>query len=369
MDYVLGLDSLDMHSLPLIGGKNAGLGELIRAGIRVPPGFAVTTDAYSAFIAGAGVMPGISEILSGLDSEDMDSTNAASIEIHKLIGTAPLSDEISESIKGGYLRLCERCQTDTVPVAVRSSATAEDLPRASFAGQHDTFLWVHGADRVVERVRQCWAGLFTSRAIAYRAKNGVPHEKALMSVGVQKMVDSRVAGVMFTLNPTNGDPSKVIIEGSWGLGEAIVSGSVNPDKFVIDKVMKELDEKTVSVKSIAFAYDPNGGEILQACLDEEMQRGCCLDEHEIESLFATATAIKAHFSLPMDIEWAIDREAVFPENVFVLQARPETVWSQRNTGSVLGKMSGLELCFQFVERGMMGIKIPRDPTMDHGWGR
>ena len=131
-------------------------------------------------------------------------------------------------------------------MAVRSSATAEDLPTASFAGQQDTYLWITGADRVIESVRKCWASLYTPRAISYRVKNDFPHEKVLISVGIQKMVNSRAAGVMFTLNPTDGDISKVVIEGSWGLGETVVSGSVNPDKFVVDKVMGEINERTIS---------------------------------------------------------------------------------------------------------------------------
>lgn len=358
MGYILDFEDLNIRSLPLVGGKNASLGEMIKAGIRVPPGFAVTTDAYLSSITETVITPGIFKMLSDLNPEDTDSINEAGTEIQKLILTAPIFGEVLESIKRGYARLSGRCLANAIPVAVRSSATAEDLPTASFAGQHDTYLWVNSPDLVVERVRQCWASLFTPRSIGYRAKNHVPHEKVLMSVGVQKMVNSRAAGVIFTLDPTNGDPSKVVIEGNWGLGETVASGSVNPDKFVIDNVMRQIDARTVSVKHIEFVYDPDKGEVLHTCLPEEMQCQSCLNEDEIKALVDTARTIESHYGRPMDIEWAIDRDAIFPENIFVVQARPETVWSQRETGPILGRKTGMQLFFSFVERGMKGFKIP-----------
>jgi pyruvate,water dikinase len=179
-----------------------------------------------------------------------------------------------------------------------------------------------------------------------------------MSVGVQKMVNSRTAGVLFTLNPSNGDPSKVVIEANWGLGETVVSASVNPDKFVVDKVMKEIDERKVSVKHLECVYDPKRGEVVHVDLPEQMQLQCCLNEEEIEALFDAAGKIESHYGLPMDVEWAIDRDTAFPENVFVVQARPETVWSQRKAEAVLGRKTGMQLFFGFIERGMKGIKIP-----------
>ncbi|MBW2285359.1 MAG: hypothetical protein JRF65_12255, partial [Deltaproteobacteria bacterium] len=228
MAYVLDFSLLDKSSLPLVGGKNASLGEMIKAGIHVPPGFAVTTDSYLAFITDTGIKDRIYEVLSGLDPEDVRALNAASDAVQELIRGGEMADPIQRAIEEGYDGLCERSDVSRLPVAVRSSATAEDLPTASFAGQQDTYLWQVGAEKVIRSVQRCWASLFTPRAIAYRVKNDFPHEKVLISVGVQKMVNSRTAGVMFTINPTDGDPSKVVIEGSWGLGETVVSGSVNP---------------------------------------------------------------------------------------------------------------------------------------------
>jgi pyruvate,water dikinase len=358
MAYILDFEDLDKRFFSLVGGKNAGLGEMMRAGISVPPGFAVTTEGYLDFIAEAGIRSRIFKILSDLDPGDITSINAASTEIQGLIMTPSISGKILESIERGYSRLNRKCVADAVPVAVRSSATGEDLPTASFAGQHDTYLWVNDPERVVESVHRCWASLFTSRAIDYRIKKGFTHEKVLMSVGVQKMVNSRAAGVLFTLNPTNGDPSKVVIEGNWGLGETVVSGSVNPDKFVVDKVMKEIDEKKVSAKHLESLYDPKRGEVVEVDLPEEMQLQCCLDEEEVEALFHMAKKIESHYGRPMDVEWAIDADLAFPENVFVVQARPETVWSQLKLEPILERKDGYQLFFGFVERAMKGIKIP-----------
>jgi pyruvate,water dikinase len=213
MDYILDFEKLDKNSLPIVGGKNASLGEMIKADIRVPPGFAVTTDSYLLFITDAGIKDRIIDLVSDLDPDEVEALNEASSEVQALIKKTPMPETVGKAIKDGYSRLCEKCAVESVPVAVRSSATAEDLPTASFAGQQDTYLWIQSADQVITRVQSCWASLYTPRAIAYRIKNDFPHEKVLISVGVQKMVNSKAAGVMFTLNPTDGDVSKVLIEG------------------------------------------------------------------------------------------------------------------------------------------------------------
>ena len=355
MDYILNFELLDKTSLPMVGGKNASLGEMIKAGIRVPPGFAVTTDSYLNFITETGIKDKIFEILSHLQPDDVNALNKASAEIQGLINNTSMNDEVQSAIEMGYSQLCEKCNVKQVPVAVRSSATAEDLPTASFAGQQDTYLWVVGADNIINSVRKCWASLYTPRAIDYRNKNNFPHEKVLISVGIQKMVNSRTAGVMFTLNPTNGDPSKVVIEGSWGLGETVVSGSVNPDKFVVDKVVMETSERTISAKHIKCVHDPKGGEVIDVDVEEEMQSKCCLEDQEIKELVKVAKGIESHYGRAMDIEWAIDMDFSFPESMFIVQARPETVWSQRKKGSLLGKKSGYQL---LMDQAMKRIKIP-----------
>jgi pyruvate,water dikinase len=354
MTYIINFKDLDKNALPQVGGKNASLGELINAGIRVPPGFAVTTDSYLSFITETGIKDEILNVLSKLKSGDMDSLNATSNEIQQLIINKQLPDGLRSVIDDSYKELCNICEVEDLPVAVRSSATAEDLPNASFAGQQDTYLWIQGANQVVDKVQRCWASLWTARAIDYRIKNDFPHDKVLISVGVQKMVNARTAGVMFTLNPTDGDLSKVVIEGSWGLGETVVSGSVNPDKFVVDKIIRETTEKTVSTKHIECVFDAEKGETVEAPVDEEMQGLCCLEDKEVKGLVELANNIETHYGRPMDIEWSIDSDLEFPENLFIVQARPETVWSQREKKSVLGKKSGYQL---LMDQAMKRIKI------------
>jgi pyruvate,water dikinase len=355
MEYVLDFEKLDKNSLQLVGGKNASLGEMIKAGIRVPPGFAVTTDSYLEFTTAAGIKDKIYDRLADFNPDDVEALNNASRDAQQWIKEAPIPEAVGQAIRARYLRLCEKCGVESVPVAVRSSATAEDLPTASFAGQQDTYLWIQGAEQVVTHVQKCWASLYTPRAIAYRIKNEFPHEKVLISVGIQKMVNAKAAGVMFTLNPTTGDVSKVVIEGNWGLGETVVSGSVNPDKFVVDKVMLEINERTVSTKHIECVYDLKQGKVLEADVDEDMQCTCCLTDNEIKMLVRAGKNIENHYGRPMDIEWAIDQDIPFPENIFIVQARPETVWSRRQTKSIIGKKTGRQL---LMEQAMKRIKIP-----------
>ena len=356
MAYILNFKDLNKNSLSAVGGKNASLGELINAGIRVPPGFAVTTASYLSFITETGIKDEILRVVSELKTGDMESLNATSDKIQQLIINKELPAQIRATIDDAYGELCTLCGVEALPVAVRSSATAEDLPTASFAGQQDTYLWIQGPDLVVDKVRRCWASLWTARAIDYRIKNDFPHEKVLISVGVQKMVNSKAAGVMFTLNPTNGDISKVVIEGSWGLGETVVSGSVNPDKFVVDKIIMETTDRRVSNKHIECIYDPEKGETVDADVDEAIQNVCCLEDKEVKGLVKMAKNIEAHYGRPMDIEWAIDKDLGFPDNLFIVQARPETVWSQRKKTSVIGKKSGYQL---LMEQAMKRIKIPK----------
>ena len=355
MEYTLNFKELNKSSLPKVGGKNASLGEMINAGIRVPPGFAVTTESYLQYVTETGINDDIFRILSEMKVGDIASQDAASETIQQLIIEKTLPEEIKSAIALDYEALCETCKVELVPVAVRSSATAEDLPTASFAGQQDTYLWIQGAEQVIEKVKKCWASLFTARAIDYRIKNDFPHDKVLISVGVQQMVNSKAAGVMFTLNPTDGDLSKVVIEGNWGLGETVVSGSVNPDKFVVDKVIMETSEKTISTKHIECVFDPEKGGVIDADVEEDLQCTCCLEDREVKLLTQMAKMIEKHYGRPMDVEWAIDKDLDFPDNLFIVQARPETVWSRREAKSVIGAKSGYQL---LMEQAMKRIKIP-----------
>lgn len=355
MKYILGFEEINKASLPVVGGKNASLGEMLRAGISIPPGFALKTDSYVEFITSARIEKDIFKILSTADPDNPTSLNDASTQIRNLMEKTTMPSQIADEIGEAYTSLCKKFEVKEIPVAVRSSATAEDLPTASFAGQQETYLWVRGIDEIITRVRSCWASLFTPRAIAYRVKMNFPHEKILISVGVQKIVDAKAAGVMFTLNPVNGDPSKVVIEGSWGLGETVVSGAVNPDRFVVDKVVFEINERQISTKTIECKYEAGKG-VTHCDVSVDQQTIPCLEDKEIIELVKVAKRIEDHYGIPQDIEWAIEKDKPFPHNLFILQSRPETVWSQKEKAPILGKKTAYEL---LMEKALSQIRVSK----------
>jgi pyruvate,water dikinase len=353
MPYTLWFDKAGKEAIGLVGGKNASLGELIKADIPVPPGFSVTTEAYSEFLGGSGMKAKIEQILSRVNLQDVAALEEASRTIREFMAEALLPKMIEEEISSNYQALARVVDVADLPVAVRSSATAEDLPGASFAGQQDTFLWVIGSQEVLKKIRLCMSSLFTPRAISYRMKMGFPHEKVLISVGVQKIVNAKAAGVMFTLNPLNGDPSKVVIEGNWGLGETVVSGICNPDKFVVDKVTMEIERK-ISLKGLECIYDHKRGEVVHVDIPPERREIQCVEDQEILELARYAKKVEKYYECPQDIEWVIDKNRPFPFNIFMVQSRPETVCSQQKKEPVLGKKSVYDL---LMEKALTPVKI------------
>ena len=327
--YILPFEECGHDDLQRVGGKCTSLGEMLRAGARVPPGFAITTEAYRTMMENEGVRQCIHARLEQIIPNDVASEETASHAIRSLIEASPIPADIERAIRNAYADLCARAGIRDMPVAVRSSATAEDLPNASFAGQQDTFLWVIGADAVLEYTRKCWSSLFTTRAIAYRNDHGIPHEQVLMSVAVQKMVNARAAGVAMTLNPLNGDRSKIVIEASWGLGEMVVSGEVTPDHFVVDKVLLEVIRRDISVKMIELVAEADKRHIVERPVERERRTQPSLTEGEILAIARAAKQLERHFSAPQDIEWATDADLPASDNVVLLQSRPETVWSQK----------------------------------------
>ncbi|MDH5521273.1 MAG: PEP/pyruvate-binding domain-containing protein, partial [Acidimicrobiia bacterium] len=257
-DHIVWFDRYEPEHKPFVGGKNSSLGEMMRAELPVPPGFAITTNAYGLIWADKGLVDDVNDLLRSIDHDDLAANREISNKIRFRIEQSSVPDEVVSDITEAYDALCRHCDVEDVPVAVRSSATAEDMPDASFAGQQDTFLWIRGADAVVENVSRCWSSLFTDRAIAYRHSMGYLHEAIAMSVGVQKMVDPIASGVAFTLNPTTGDRSQVAVDASWGLGEAVVSGEVTPDNFLIDKVLREIVRREISDKHIEYRLTERG---------------------------------------------------------------------------------------------------------------
>ncbi|MGH8990461.1 MAG: PEP/pyruvate-binding domain-containing protein [Acidimicrobiia bacterium] len=327
MPYVVHFDEYEPAHRPLVGGKNASLGEMSAAGLPVPPGFALTTEAFALHLAGAEVTRDLQDLLSRADPSDPATLEPVSAGVRARVEAVPLAPEVAEAVAAAYDRLCRGCGIGGMPVAVRSSATCEDAPDASFAGEHDSFLWVRGPDDVARHVLRCWSSLWTARAIAYRAQTGYVDATVAMSVGVQKMVRPTASGVAFTLNPTNGDRSQVAIDASWGLGEPVVSGEVTPDNFLVDKVLYEITGRTVSNKTIELRVE--GDTVVRVALTGERATGPCLSDAEVKAVARLARAAERHYGCPQDIEWALDSEGESPDNVVLLQSRPETVWSRQ----------------------------------------
>ncbi|MCW4008494.1 MAG: phosphoenolpyruvate synthase [Candidatus Bathyarchaeota archaeon] len=329
--FIIWFENLRNTDVSIVGGKNASLGEMIHAGLPVPPGFAVTAYAYEEFLKQTRIAEMIYKIIKETvtDPNDPQQYSVASEKIRALIETSQMPKEIENAIRTAYKELNSRLKLQNAFVAVRSSATAEDLPDASFAGQQETYLNVRGVNELLEKIVKCWSSLFTPRAIFYRNEKGFAHEKVLISVGVQKMVNSRAAGVMFTINPVTGNRDEIVIEGNYGLGETVVSGVVNPDDFVVDKNTLKIRERRIARKTVQYVRDPETGKTVHLDVPEKKQKEPCISDEEVIKLAEIAKQIEKHYGKPMDIEWAIDKDLSFPNNIFVVQARPETVWSAK----------------------------------------
>ncbi|NOX29010.1 MAG: phenylphosphate synthase subunit beta, partial [Actinobacteria bacterium] len=328
-DHIVWFDRYDRDKhRPFVGGKNSSLGEMMMAELPVPPGFAITTNAYEQMWSDKALVDDINGLLRSIDHDDFVGNIKISNQIRVRIEDVPVSDEVATDICEAYEALCLHCDVEDLPVAVRSSATAEDLPDASFAGQQDTYLWIRSADDVIHHVRRCWSSIFTDRAIAYRHSMGYLHQAIAMSVGVQKMVDPIAAGVAFTLNPTNGDRSQIAIDAAWGLGEAVVSGEVTPDNFLVDKVLREVVKREISDKHIEYRLTPEG--VVEKLPVEDARRNePSVSDEDLVGIAILARRAEKHYGCPQDVEWALDRHLPAGENVVMLQSRPETVWSQK----------------------------------------
>lgn len=342
-EWVIPLSCVTLADLPTVGGKNASLGEMIRelqtAGVRVPDGFAVTVAAFHQHLTEADLDQVIFDELDALDVHNIDQLAEVAKSIRDRIRSAPLPAEIVESIHEAYRVLSLDSEEETIDVAVRSSATAEDLPTASFAGQQDTYLNVRGIDSLVEAVRSCMASLFTDRAIVYRTQKGIPHRGVGLSVGVQRMIRSDLgcAGVIFTLDTESGFPDVVVITGSWGLGETVVQGRVNPDEYWIHKPTAKQGHPSIirrqaGVKQVKLIYSEGSSRtVREVSVSDEDRERLVLNDCEALQLAQWAMTIEDHYSKKagkqtfMDLEWARDG---LTEELFILQARPETVHSQ-----------------------------------------
>jgi pyruvate,water dikinase len=312
---------------PTVGGKGGSLGELTRAKIPVPAGFVVRTAAFERFISALEAKDPIRPRVEALGSQELEKITALSRELRQRLEGAPLPDEVNSEILAALAELCG--PEKNLPVAVRSSATTEDAADASFAGLQDTYLWVIGPQETLKYVRSCWASLYSVPSIAYRRKHGLPEIGVAMAVVVQGMVNARKAGVMFTRSPQTGDRSVITIEATWGLGSAVVSGEVTPDRFVVAKITGEISVREINDKHIQHLPAPAGG-VSEVETPEEMRRVPSLSDAEILALRDIARKIERHYGRPQDIEWAIDDSG----EILLLQSRPETVWSAKEQAPV-----------------------------------
>jgi pyruvate,water dikinase len=340
--FVRSLDSLTNEDVDVVGGKNASLGEMIGAlkasGVRVPGGFATTAAAYREYIAANDLEEPIRDHLDRLQRGDQSLSETGNA-IRELIRNGTFPDAIADAIQSAYEALSAEYQSDAIDVAARSSATAEDLPEASFAGQQETYLNVSGAEAVLDACTKCYASLFTDRAISYRTEKGFDHMQVALSVGVQKMVRADKAGVLFTIDTETGFPDTVLINAAWGLGENVVKGTINPDQYTVYKPFLShgqtvpIIDKRRGTKTKKMVYAEDGDAPTKNVDTTEAERNAfVLSDDEVLKLARWGVIIEDHYDRPMDIEWARDGET---EELFILQARPETVQSQQEAGQLL----------------------------------
>src|SRR5215203_3043475 len=314
MAYTAWFDEIRKEDIALVGGKGANLGELSRAGLPVPSGFVITTAAYDTFVKASGIKGEVVALASVPRAEDPAGFEEVAEGIHALFSGGKVPDEMAEEIRSSYQELSDDRET---PVAVRSSATAEDLPGMSFAGQQETYLNVRGAEALLEAVKNCWASLWTARAMAYRARQGIGPATVSLAVVVQRMVASEAAGVMFTANPSNGRQDQAAISAAWGLGESVVSGSVTPDSIVVEKESGRVLSRETANKAVMTVYAEDG--TAERPVPEALHRQPVLDDEAAATLTRYGATIEHTYRTPQDIEWALAGD-----EFFIVQARPIT---------------------------------------------
>lgn len=327
---VLWFDDINKEDVPLVGGKSASLGEMTsRTQVPVPYGFATTAQAYRNFIEKTGLGEKIAALIGELDDvEDSRKLRDITAAIRQEIMAAQMPDDLAAEIAAAYRELAKRAGEANPYVAVRSSATAEDLPDASFAGQQDTYLNVQGEEEVIARVKECYASTFTDRAVYYRVKKEFDHLEVALSAVVQMMVFSQAAGVMFTVDVATGNDTSIFIEGSWGLGEYVVQGTVTPDSYLVRKSDRAIEQRSIHEKPVMLVRKAGGG-CEEQKVPADLAKASVLTDQQIQELAGYAIDIEKHYGSYMDIEWGIDERN---GKLWILQARPETVWSRRNKG-------------------------------------
>ncbi|MGQ3086967.1 phosphoenolpyruvate synthase, partial [Flavobacterium sp.] len=349
MNYTLPLKNVGINDIPLVGGKNASLGEMLQnltsLGVTIPDGFVVTVNAYYAFLKHNALDEKIKETIDAIDHDNIESLRRGGMQIRQSFLNGKFSEEMREEITNCYLELSAQYGQEMTDVAVRSSATAEDLPDASFAGQQETFLNVRGPEMLMDSIRKCFASLFTDRAISYRQSFGYDHLELALSVCVQKMVrsDLGTSGVAFSIDTESGFKDAVVINASYGLGEMIVQGAVSPDEYIVfkpllNKGFNSIIEKKMGNKDVMMIYGEGGDERVKTIpTEDKFRKRFCLADDNVIKLAKWVMIIEEYYSkirqkwTPMDVEWAIDG---LTKEMFIVQARPETIHSQKNQATI-----------------------------------
>jgi pyruvate,water dikinase len=341
-------NELEGADFNLVGKKNANLGEMIKGEIRVSPGFALTIHANDLFVSETGIKKELEGYLAALGQVTYESSIKASEFAVKLIEEATVPSLIVDDVLKDYDRLCEMSGVKNVPVAVRSSGAV------SMPGQMETFLNIRGHEDLIHYIKKTWASAYYVEAITYRMNKGMGFLMNI-GVGIPKMVNSRVSGVIFTLNPLNGDRSKISLDVSYGLGEAVVSGMVTPDNYLMDKITLGAIKTNRGSKEVMCVYEENGSNIKTVPVPEDMRCKFSITNEELLELCRTAKAIDKYYGKPYDIEFAIDGDLSFPENVIVLQVRPESVWSKKKSeAKTEKKKDALE---RIVSQLITGVRV------------
>lgn len=357
--YIKWFNEIDKHDIPVVGGKGANLGELTQKGLNVPPGFCVTAGAYSDFISYAELDDVIRALMYGLDEENSQLLSHVSREIQSRIVKGAIPEALEQEIKDAYKEFSSNVNLIDPEVAVRSSATAEDLPDASFAGQQDTYLHINGEEELIKHVKKCWASLWTSRAIYYRVKQNFDHFQVSLATVIQKMVDSEKSGVMFTANPINNEMDEMMINASWGLGEAVVSGIVTPDEYVVNKKSKQIIDKFISEKNTMVIKSDDGiGTVevkVEDILGKEFITSECLTEGELFTLINYGLKIEEMYGSFQDIEWGFDRDT---KELYILQSRPITTIKGEDTEKRQEKV--------VTELKVLAKGLPASPGIGYG---
>lgn len=323
--YISWFKDIGLAQRTEVGGKGGSLGELARAGHPVPPGFVVKTAAFERHLEALEREASLRAEVEKLDVDDLEALRSACNVLRARVEQSPLPAEVEQAVLTAHAALG---QQGVATVAVRSSATTEDAADASFAGLQDTYLWVGDAQAVLHKVRSCWASLYSVDSVSYRRRKHFPENEVAMAVVVQAMVDACTAGVMFTRSPTTGDRSVITIEGSWGLGSAVVSGEVTPDRWVLGKITGEISRRDISTKLIRHVPGADG--VDEEAVPEDIRNQPCLSDAQLQGLRSIGRAVERHYGCPQDIEWAVDKAG----RIHLLQSRPETVWAARPVAPV-----------------------------------